>query len=280
MTYNEKSGEFSDPSRTIEELLARGFGSLSLSCGLRSARDAAFYAGRRFFALPSDQKAEMVWSGQGTWCGYQPLPNGAADVVDLVERFETPVGSAGQRHFGVEPARALDRALHDLLTCTLPHIEHLLDGVASRRGHAAGSTRSLWLEGHASTAVVNHYVFSVPFPIAMKSHQDFGGLTIILFEDGAAGALEFETSDGWVGIDPHAPACVVVGQLLAGWLGCPAPMHRVRRSEGARQSLVVFHQPALDHTIAFSDGSEVHVGKHIYARQAEYNALDSRYARC
>jgi len=269
-----------DVGSAVDGLLRDGFAIVSPTEGTCEASRAAFEAGRTFFSQPERERAAVAWSGRGEWAGYQPVPEGDVALVDLVERFEAPASafSSGQADQIWPPTvPELRPSLGSLLDRSIELVEELILRAASQHGHGRREARFLWVEDHASTVVVNHYPDPSPHPLTMKPHRDFGGLTALFFEGGTATDLELEQATGWTSLPATTSACVMVGELLAAWLGCPAPLHRVRTDRRGRVSLVVFHQPALDRVIPLADGSTVVAGEHIATRQAFYNGLDGRY---
>ncbi|CAE6851453.1 2OG-Fe(II) oxygenase family protein [Paraburkholderia domus] len=273
-------GEF-NLARVVNDLLTVGCASFAVEDELRLASQKALATGRRTLSRTDSKEQLVTWSGNGMWSGYQPLPEGDPQHIDMVERYEMPAAALKAALNPSGPALAPEGELHAALRAahdrSIDLIGRLIATAAATRGHAEDKTRSLWLEDHESTTVVNYYPPLLLDPIAMKAHRDFGGLTIIFFEPGKAGALDIHDGNDWRAIPPDACACAIVGELLAGWLGCTPPLHRVRSTAVPRTSLVVFHQPAFDRTVRFKDGSLVNAGQHIAARQAEYNMLDGRY---
>ena len=69
-------------------LLSRGFEPLPLEAGEREAFRRLGDVSARFFSAPDDILRRSQWSGEGSWAGYQPMPDGDPDVVDNIDRFE------------------------------------------------------------------------------------------------------------------------------------------------------------------------------------------------
>jgi hypothetical protein len=273
----KERGDVRDLAPVVDALLIHGFASFATEAELHGASRAALSAGRRILSSHECKEQLAAWSGRGMWSGYQPLPDGDPRQIDVVERFELPAAALDGAPDPTTPQGELHaklRAAHDL---SIALISRLIAMTAAACGHAEQEARSLWLEGHESTTVVNHYPPLLLDPLAMKAHRDFGGLSLLFFETGTAGALEFHDGSNWQALPADVPACAIVGELLAGWLGCTPPLHRVRSTTTPRTSLVVFHQPALDRDVHFGDGSVVNARQHIAVRQAEYNLLDGRY---
>lgn len=266
-----------DLAAVVDDLLAGGFASLAPPAELRRASEAALTTGRRMLMRQDREEQLAAWSGHGMWSGYQALPEGDPAQIDVVERYELPVAALEATPQSSNPRGKLHAALRAARDLGIELIGRLIVMTAAARGHGESETRSLWLDSHESTTVVNHYPPLLLDPVAMKAHSDFGGLTLVFFEAGTSGALEFHDGSDWRAVANDVSACVIIGELLAGWLGCTPPMHRVRSTATPRTSLVVFHQPALDRNVRFRDGSVVNAGQHIRARQAEYNLLDRRY---
>jgi isopenicillin N synthase-like dioxygenase len=267
-----------DLDEAVEQLRTWGFSCLPLSRALDGAARTGFQAARRLFSLPDAQRQLASWSGHGLWSGYQPVPLGDAAEIDVVERFEMSAADLASSCSGtLAPVLELHAAMGAALDSAMILVASLVAKLAAAGGHGGGDPRWLWLEDHASTVVVNHYPPQADGSIVMKPHRDFGGLTVVLFEPDGGGSLELFAGGRWCPLPARTAACVLVGELLGGWLGCESPLHRVRGSEADRFSLVVFHQPALARDIPLAAGGFVAVGPHIVARQAAYNVLDGRY---
>lgn len=258
-------------------LTSTGYSAVDIGAAGEFARQA-LAASRRFFREEPAAKATAGWSGKGVWSGFQPIPEGDIDHVDLLERFEVPApGSPDSRETWPSLAEELLTALRSLVVPCLDLVKALLVDNAPGRPVEAADVEDLWITGHASTVVANYYAGCAAHPVVMKPHRDFGGLTVLFFEPGTADRVEFQLDGGWEHLPAETACCVVAGELLGGWLGCPAPTHRVVGGETDRYSVAFFHQPAFDRFVPFADGTTVEAGKHITARQAYYNALDRRY---
>lgn len=270
----------SDGPPAVRALLADGYAALPLADEAERAVARAFAEGRRFFALAEGERRAVAWPGWGRWCGYQPVPAGDAAVLDLVERFEAPMSALAPGGTAAPiwhpRRRGLRPALIDVMDLAVRSWREVLEGLALARGFDPSAAHQLWLADHDSTVVVNHYPPDPAQQLVMKPHRDFGGLSAVFLEAGGSGHLEFAGSDGWDRWHPDAgrsSCCLVVGELLAGWLDCPAPVHRVRSTGEERLSLVAFHQPANGRLVPQATGSAVVAGEHIQARQDHYNRL-------
>ena len=266
--------------------------------GAFSRLDAA--AGR-FFGAPQEVLSLSLWPGHGMWAGYQPMPDGDAEVIDQVDRFEVSLELLDRSDlewpWGSAEARALRQALRAVNAIARDLVAAAVGAVAQLSGREPAAARRLWCEDDASTLVVNAYRSWVAgggtaaggagaggagggaAAVKMKPHADFGGLSLIQAGRGLD-ALQFRAGEGWEpvteagGGDGAGLAVMLTGQLFAHWLGMQAPVHQVVHDPGQpRLSTVYFHQPNLAAVIPGQDGEPIVAGEHIAAMQDFYNSL-------
>ncbi|HZV27274.1 MAG TPA: 2OG-Fe(II) oxygenase family protein [Acidothermaceae bacterium] len=267
------------------ELVRRGWATFRLDPGESQAFARLSETAKRFFRAPPQTLRLSEWPGHGMWAGYQPMPDGEAEIVDQVDRFEVSqamlVSSDEEWPWLSAEARELKQVLSAANAIAQDLVAASVEGVAQVSGRDPDAARRLWCHDDASTLVVNNYR-SVPVKnqsvaVKMKPHADFGGLTMVQVDTGLD-ALQFQASDGWQsvtsGSDDADLAVMLIGQLFAHWLGTEAPIHQVvQNPHQSRMSTVYFNQPSLDAVIVNKSGTSVVAGEHIAAMQDFYNKL-------
>jgi len=257
--------------------------------GLTTRESEAFRrldaAANGFFTAPHEVRQLSRWPGHGMWAGYQPMPDGDIEVIDHVDRFETPQAMLATSNtewpWLSAEARALRPALEEVTLLARNLVAATVEEVARLSGRDPDAARRLWCDHDASTLVVNAYrtvpVEGSPVAEKMKPHRDFGGLTLVQVDSGLD-ALQFQSCDSWRSAGDRSDhsdlAVMLIGQLFAHWLGMQAPIHRVTQEpHRSRRSTVYFHQPNLDTVIVGPDGGLLVAGAHIRAMQDLYNLL-------
>jgi isopenicillin N synthase-like dioxygenase len=273
-------------------LVSRGRAVFRLTAAQAAAFSRLDAAAGRFFGAPQEVLRLSLWPGHGMWAGYQPMPDGDAEVIDQVDRFEVSLElldrSDAQWPWGSAEARALKQALRAVNAIARDLIAAAVGAVAQLSGREPDAARRLWCEDDASTLVVNAYrswpagdtaATGGPAAVKMKPHADFGGLSLIQAGRGLD-ALQFRAGAGadWEPVTEAGGgdglAVMLTGQLFAHWLGTQAPVHRVVHDPGqARMSTVYFHQPNLAAVIPGQDAEPIVAGEHIAAMQDFYNSL-------
>jgi isopenicillin N synthase-like dioxygenase len=243
---------------------------------------ALLSTGRDFFALPTERKAAVRWSGEGPWRGWQPVYDGGPQAL-LLERFEVALApggadrpiddwAAGFDQWPAEPA-GLREAWAGVYATLHALASRLTTMIADGLGLPAADLPA-WTTRQHSNLVLNHYLAQPQAPepgrVRQRAHTDIGGITL-LWADGSAGApggLQAQIGpDGtWVPVtfpppvEPSAGALLLqAGDLLQLWSHgqIPANNHRVvnpPRAAGVAQvprySAVFFHHPDLDTWVA------------------------------
>jgi len=221
--------------------------------------------GRRLFALPESQKAEVAMARGGrAWRGWFPLGGElTSGHPDAKEGFylgaergpDDPHVAAGTPLHG---ANLFPAALPQLRPVVLSYLDALTDlGHTLVRGLALGlGLPGSWFDDHLTAdPLVLFRIFRYPPPPAaaeppwgVAEHTDYGLLTILLQDD--AGGLEVHTSDGWVDAPPVPGTFVCnLGDMLERMTGgrYRSTPHRVRnRTAGDRLSFPFFFDPGWD----------------------------------
>lgn len=225
-------------------------------------------AARRFFALPTADKAEIEMARAGrAWRGWFPLGGElTSGVPDLKEGlyFGTELDGDDPRVRAGTPlhgANLFPRRVPELGPLVLRYLDALTAvGQAVLAGMALGlGLGPAWFTEHLTgDPVVMFRIFRYPPPPAgadpawgVAEHTDYGLLTV-LGQDGAGG-LEVKGPDGWIGVEPDTDAFVCnLGDMLerlTGGLYRSTP-HRVRNPGTAdRLSFPFFLDPSWTATV-------------------------------
>jgi isopenicillin N synthase-like dioxygenase len=216
------------------------------------ARDAAFGAAHRFFALPDEIKARwhVDRHPSGLKRGFDPIGWQALDVGqphDLKESFYLGVEAIG-------PNQWPDEALVPGFCVACHGYMHAMEGVARRLmglfelalGLRAGHFND-FIRHPTCTARLLHYppqpADAAPGQIGCGAHTDWGALTLLAQDD--AGGLQVQTLDGWIDVLPDPDVLVVnAGDMMPRWtndLWRSTPHRVINRSSGRdRWSIAYF----------------------------------------
>ncbi|MCW2523623.1 MAG: 2OG-Fe(II) oxygenase [Frankiales bacterium] len=254
-------------------------------------------ASRAFFELPEQDKADVQWSGQGPWQGWQPV-HASGPSAALLERFEAalpdPAGYPDQQSWAAEFAQW--PATPPELSTTWAAYYEGMRGLASDLIRLIAGELELpeaeleaWTSRQHSNLCVNHYLKQEQPPepgrVRSEPHTDIGGLTLLWADQTGGLQARIGPERSWVPVDFPAGAILLqAGDLLNLWSDrvIPANMHRVvnpERIPGApqtdRYSVVFFHHPDLDAWVAPSHSEKRGVGArdHVLARQRRSYAL-------
>jgi isopenicillin N synthase-like dioxygenase len=261
--------------------------------------DAVVATADAFFGQDEETKAQVQWSGQGAWAGWQPLyAQERADAL-LLERFEVTLPApdpadgdeSWARHFTQWPEghptmptswAAYYRSMRALTT----EVVHLLaDALGLPEADVAP-----WTTGQHANLVANHYLAQIDPPaegrVRQQPHTDQGGLTVLWADDNPGGLeARIGPDESWVPVSfPPGAVLLQAGDLLTLWTrgAVPANVHRVvnpPRGEGVvqtdRYSIVYFHHPDLDTWVApvDDDAAGVSAREHVMARQRRSYSL-------
>ncbi|HTE55648.1 MAG TPA: EamA family transporter [Kofleriaceae bacterium] len=233
---------------------------------------------RDFFDLPVEvKKAVSSRVAEGQFCGYVPFAADAAARVygregeadaspeDLRERFRAVITDCDEVRAKVGPS---------LWPGSLPELEQVwteyyrsMEQVGQRLMGLVALALSLdqgffrpYFERHFSVLMsTNSPVFTGqarPGQARCGVHTDTGTMTFVYQPPGSAGGIEVLVDDTWLVPSPRPGTFIVnCGDLLARWTNdrWRSTIHRVggpgTRLDQRRQSLVFFHQPALDVTL-------------------------------
>jgi isopenicillin N synthase-like dioxygenase len=245
--------------------------------------EAAFAAGRDFFALSTEEKQRAAPPTPLVPRGYHahaskslartlgvetppdlreqfylgPLDDHAADFAHIPGASEFyrpniwPERPAEYRPVFTRLYRAMERLARELMRAfalALGREETFFDGRIDR---------------HFSTCALNHYPApsqpALPGQLRAGAHTDFGSLTILLLDD-APGGLQIEAAPGeWRDVRPAPGQAVVnLGDMMARWTGdrWRSTLHRVVTPSEAdaarsrRQSIAFFLHPNYDAEVA------------------------------
>ena len=217
------------------------------------AREAAFRAAHRFFALDDEVKA--LWHVDrhpgGLKRGFDPIGWQSLDVGqphDLKESFYLGVEAIGPNQW---PDEALVPGFH--VACH--GYMRAMDGVARRLmglfelalGLRAGHFNDFMRHPTCTTRLL-HYPpqpsDAAPGQIGCGAHTDWGALTLLAQDD--AGGLQVQTLDeGWIDVPPDSEVLVVnAGDMMPRWTNdrWRSTPHRVinRHSGRDRWSIAYF----------------------------------------
>jgi isopenicillin N synthase-like dioxygenase len=244
-----------------------------------------------FFALPEEEKRAVRWSGTGPWQGWQPVYD-SGPAASPMERFEVALpdpdgfGSTAEwaATFGQWPVRPEDmRATWARYYRTMRELANHLVTLIAEALSLPESDLPAWTAHQHSNLCVNHYLaqFEPPKPGAIRSgaHTDIGGITLLWAENNPGGGLEAHLGPGgtWVPVVfPPNALLLQAGDLLHLWSGglIPANNHRVVNpsrdpevEQTDRYSVVFFHHPDLDASIAADQATTLSARDHVMARQ-------------
>jgi isopenicillin N synthase-like dioxygenase len=218
--------------------------------------DAAWDAGRAFFALPLERRLEVAMPEAGYPYGYCPLSAetlasslGASSPPDLKETYAIGPVDPPPRPLA-EMADADERAVYapNLWPAAVPSLRpaweryyRAMAELAGRLMDAFAAALDLpdgwfapYIGRHGSAMRMIRYPHvdrtALPGQLRAGAHTDYGTLTI-LRQDAAPGGLEVQATDGrWVPI-PFEPGTYVVniGDLMARWTNdrWRSTLHRV-----------------------------------------------------
>jgi isopenicillin N synthase-like dioxygenase len=243
--------------------------------------DAAWDAGRAFFALPLERRLEVAMPEAGYPYGYCPLSAetlasslGTASPPDLKETYA--IGPVDPPPRPLEAMSDADeRAVYaaNLWPAAVPSLRpaweryyramaelsrRLMDAFAAALG-LPDNWFAPYIDRHGSAMRMIRYPHvdraALPGQLRAGAHTDYGTLTV-LRQDAAPGGLEVRSTDGqWVPI-PFEPGTYVVniGDLMARWTNdrWRSTLHRVvlpppdSRGSTERFSFPFFHNANWD----------------------------------
>lgn len=233
---------------------------------------------RAFFDLPADVKTGVVSRmAQGQFCGWVPFAADAAARVygregegeapeDLRERYRAVLSDCEEVRDKVGPNQ-WPAGLPELEETWTEYYRHMeLVGARLMRLAALGlsleeSFFEPYFERHFSVLMSTHSppILGKPRPGQARcgTHTDTGTITFVYQPPGTPGGIEVLVDGQWLVPRPPPGSFIVnCGDLLAAWTNdrWRSTIHRVggpgARIDQRRQSLVFFHQPALDVTLS------------------------------
>jgi isopenicillin N synthase-like dioxygenase len=286
------------------EALLRGSCTLVKGHGIPvELRLESFAIAKEFFDRPYEEKVKVLWDGKGIWRGYQPVFDGATNIIgdrvpDLTDRFEVHT-LAEDWQWPTEPA-ALREIWSAYFSRCKELVSHLM-GMLIRSLDLPVDQTAAWTDDQFASLLCNDYfpLTEGPKPgqVRGEPHSDHGGLTVLAAEE-APGGLEVRLpgESGWIPVVlDNDTVLLQAGDLLSRWTNrrIRGNIHRVVNppaelaSTSRRLSLVYFHHPSLDTVVepapscVLASGEPplppLHAGEHCALRQVAYGrALGDR----
>ena len=227
-------------------------------------RQAALAAARRLFELPDAVKRKAIAPKRQATRGYSPphaenyaaLGGVANQPNDAVEKLRLGAwlpfaGDAREAQDGVSWPREA-KELRDALVAfgeeAAAAAVRLVEACAARGGWATPAT------GCRATLAVNGYGFAntPESGTLVAAHTDVGIMTLVTFDAGACGRLEFECEGGdWRAAPADGLLIHAADGIAALAPGAPVVRHRVAATgiKGSRVSLALFVDLPPDHRV-------------------------------
>jgi isopenicillin N synthase-like dioxygenase len=229
-------GEARPAERIAAALDDAGFFALTGHGVPGSLIDAAFDAGRRFFALQEVDKRRWHIDGWPLQRGFDPVGWQALDVSqppDLKESFYLGVETIGPNQW---PDEALVPGFADACNAYSAAMETLarrLMGLFEQALHLPAGHFDRFMQHPTCTTRLLHYppqpARVAPGQIGCGAHTDWGALTLLAQDD--AGGLQVQRADGsWLDVTPIPGALVVnIGDMMQRWTNdrWRSTLHRV-----------------------------------------------------
>jgi isopenicillin N synthase-like dioxygenase len=231
-------------ARAIDEAL-RDAGFLAITGhGVPAAVvEAAFAAGRRFFALAEAEKRRWHIDGWPLQRGFDPVGWQSLDPAqppDLKESFYLGVESIGPNQWPDETLVPGFRDACDAYSAAMRGLARRLMALfETALGLPAGHFDAFMRHPTCTTRLL-HYppqpVVAAPGQIGCGAHTDWGALTLLAQDD--AGGLQVQRADGtWLDVTPMPGALIVnVGDMMQRWTNdrWRSTMHRVINRHAGR----------------------------------------------
>ncbi|HYJ99497.1 MAG TPA: 2OG-Fe(II) oxygenase family protein [Burkholderiaceae bacterium] len=209
------------------------------------ARDAAFNAAHRFFALPDEVKRRCHVDRHPTGLkrGFDPIGWQSLDVgqpPDLKESFYLGVEHIGPNQWPDEAqVPGFHVACHGYMRAMEGLARRLMGLFEMALGLPAGHFDDFMRHPTCTTRLL-HYppqpVDAAPGQIGCGAHTDWGALTLLAQDD--AGGLQVNTPDeGWIDVPPDAEVLIVnAGDMMPRWTNdrWRSTPHRVINRFGGR----------------------------------------------
>jgi isopenicillin N synthase-like dioxygenase len=243
------------------DLYKRGYAVAPITL---QTRQAALAAARRFFELPDAVKRKAIAPKRQATRGYSPpnaenyaalggVPNQPNDAVEKLRlgAWLPFGGDASEAQDGVAWPREA-KEVRDALVAfgeeAAAAAVRLVEACAARGGWAAP------MAGCRATLTVNGYGFAnaPKSGTLVAAHTDVGVLTLVTFDAGACGRLEFECEGGGWRAAPADGLLIHAADGIAALApGAPVIKHRVAATgaSGSRVSLALFVDLPPDHRV-------------------------------
>jgi isopenicillin N synthase-like dioxygenase len=222
--------------------------------------EAAFDAGRRFFALAEADKRRWHIDGWPLLRGFDPIGWQALDPAqppDVKESFYLGVEAIGPNQWPDEALVPGFRAAFEAYSAAMQGLAVRLMGLfEAALGLPAGHFDPFMRHPTCTTRLL-HYppqpATAAPGQIGCGAHTDWGALTLLAQDD--AGGLQVQRGDGtWLDVTPMPGALVVnIGDMAQRWTNdrWRSTMHRVinRHAGRDRWSIAYFFDLDADASI-------------------------------
>jgi len=233
-------------ARVDEALRGAGFFAITGHGVPVATLDAAFDAGRRFFALPEATKKRWHIDGWPLQRGFDPIGWQALDPAqppDVKESFYLGVEAIGPNQWPDETLLPGFQAACNAYSAAMQGLAVRLMGLFEiALGLPAGHFDSDMRHPTCTTRLL-HYppqpANAAPGQIGCGAHTDWGALTLLAQDD--AGGLQVQRADGaWLDV-PSLPGALVVniGDMMQRWTNdrWRSTMHRVINRHARHASL-------------------------------------------
>jgi isopenicillin N synthase-like dioxygenase len=246
--------------------------------------DAAYRQALAFFDLPVSTKMTVARPGAGISRGYNRMADqnhaasfGEIGAPDLQESFAIGPSRKSPQPTGVLAGFAPEAYATNLiplqpagfgpaLSAYYVAMERLADRLLALSAVALGAERDFFIrrgDRHASILRMVHYPAQTTAPLQGQlragAHTDFGTLTILKTDDAPGGLQVRDCDDSWLDVAvPPGSYVINIGDLMRRWSNdrWTSSVHRVVNPpaaagpQGRRLSMVFFHEPNPDATVA------------------------------
>jgi len=254
-------GNADDKQRVAKAILAacKGSGFLYLANhGVpQSQMDGIFAEGKRFFALPLEERMKVLSNGSR---GYRPYgyfqKEGSEKVPNLMEHFifqrdlppDDPDIVAGRRIHALNKWPENLPGWREALLGYFAEMEKLSSNLLRAFALAVDLDENYFQQFFrkpTSAVKLFHYPPQPPVSdknqVGLGSHFDDTAVTILLQDN--VGGLQLETDDGWIDVTPIPGTFVInIGEVMSRWVNdlfVPTP-HRVINTSGLERYSVPF----------------------------------------
>jgi isopenicillin N synthase-like dioxygenase len=230
-------------ARIDEALRSAGFFAITGHGVPAPLVEAAFDAGRRFFALPEEDKRRWHIDGWPLQRGFDPIGWQSLDPAqppDVKESFYLGVESIGPNQWPDEALVPGFRAACEAYSDAMQRLAVRMMGLFERALALPAGHFETFMRHPTCTTRLLHYppqpALASPGQIGCGAHTDWGALTLLAQDD--AGGLQVQRADGaWLDVTPMPGALVVnIGDMTQRWTNdrWRSTMHRVINRHAGR----------------------------------------------